>query len=227
MLNSSIHAMASQQLSLGNLNSFLEAVMYYERFRELCSENAVRPGTVARETDISTSTMTSWKQGKYTPKQDKLQRIADFFGVSLEYLMGIDKAPSIANEKVSPNPNTKDVVYQRYCELRDRAGLTDYAVSQAAGISRTTLAEWGRGKYVPKQDKLQKLANCFGVTLEYFTKGADLPPKYYENPKTAQIAQAVFDDPDLMLLFEAAKDVKPENIRLAAEMLRRFKETNE
>ena len=29
----------------------------------------------------------NWKQGKYTPKQDKLQKIADYFGVSLEYLM--------------------------------------------------------------------------------------------------------------------------------------------
>ena len=53
--------------------------MYYENFRKLCELNNVKLGTVSRETGISTATLTSWKQGKYTPKQDKLQKIADFF----------------------------------------------------------------------------------------------------------------------------------------------------
>lgn len=113
--------------------------MYYEIFEKLCADRGVRPGTVSAATGISTATLTSWKQGKYTPKPDKLQKIADYFGVSLEYLL--------------------------------------------------------KGE----QDG------------------------YYIAPEAAKIAQEVFDDPDLRLLFEAAKDVKPENIRLAAEMLRRFK----
>ena len=61
--------------------------MYYENFERLCNLNNVRPGTVSKATGISTATLTSWKQGKYTPKQDKLQLIADYFNVSLEYLM--------------------------------------------------------------------------------------------------------------------------------------------
>lgn len=61
--------------------------MYYENFERLCNLNNVIPGTVSKATGISTATLTSWKQGKYTPKQDKLQLIADYFNVSLEYLM--------------------------------------------------------------------------------------------------------------------------------------------
>ena len=61
--------------------------MYYENFERLCNLNNVRPGTVSKATGISTATLTSWKQGKYTPKQDQLQLIADYFNVSLEYLM--------------------------------------------------------------------------------------------------------------------------------------------
>ena len=41
---------------------------------------------VTRATGIASSTLTDWKKGRYTPKQDKLQKIADFLGVSLEYL---------------------------------------------------------------------------------------------------------------------------------------------
>lgn len=59
----------------------------YEIFERLLSERGITAYRVAKETGITTATLTNWKKGKYTPKQDKLQKIADFFGVSLEYLM--------------------------------------------------------------------------------------------------------------------------------------------
>ena len=61
--------------------------MYYDKFIKLCEMNDIRPGKVSKETGVSTATLTSWKQGKYTPKPDKLQKIADFFNVSLDFLM--------------------------------------------------------------------------------------------------------------------------------------------
>ena len=61
--------------------------MYYETFEKLCNLKGIKPGRVSKETGISTATLTSWKQGKYTPKQDKLSLIADYFDVSVDYLM--------------------------------------------------------------------------------------------------------------------------------------------
>ena len=60
--------------------------MYYEIFEKLCDERGVKPAQVSKGTGISTATLSSWKKGKYTPKSDKLQLIADYFGVSLDYL---------------------------------------------------------------------------------------------------------------------------------------------
>ena len=60
--------------------------MYYEIFESLCKERNVKPGHVSKATGISTATFTSWKKGDYTPKSDKLQKIADYFNVSLDYL---------------------------------------------------------------------------------------------------------------------------------------------
>ena len=53
----------------------------YEIFEQLLSKYGVTAYKVAKETGITTATLSNWKQGKYTPKQD------DYFGVSLEYLM--------------------------------------------------------------------------------------------------------------------------------------------
>ena len=61
--------------------------MYYENFDLLCKKNNVKPSDVYNSTQISTATLSSWKKGTYTPKQDKLQKIADYFKVSVDYLM--------------------------------------------------------------------------------------------------------------------------------------------
>lgn len=60
--------------------------MYYETFKGLCEERGVRPSDVSKATGISTATLTNWKQGKYTPKEDKMKLIADYFGVTTKYL---------------------------------------------------------------------------------------------------------------------------------------------
>ena len=57
-------------------------------------------------------------------------------------------------------------MYERYAALRDKKGVTDYRVAKDLGFSRTTLHDWGRGTGKPKLDKLKKLADYFGVSIE-------------------------------------------------------------
>lgn len=59
----------------------------YEIFEELLKKYGVTTYQVAKATGISTSSFTGWKKGKWNFKQDKLQKIADYFGVSIDYLM--------------------------------------------------------------------------------------------------------------------------------------------
>lgn len=68
----------------------------YSIFEELCEIKGVTPYRVAQETGVTTATLTSWKKGKYKPKQDKLQKIADYLGVSVDYLM-TGKEPTVEN----------------------------------------------------------------------------------------------------------------------------------
>ncbi len=76
----------------------------YEQFEKLCKLNSVTPYRVCKETGLTTATISNWKAGRYTPKADKLQKIADYFGVTLEYLMtGIEPA-----KKPSPDLTARD-----------------------------------------------------------------------------------------------------------------------
>ena len=63
------------------------------------------------------------------------------------------------------------ILYQKYADLRDGAGVTDYEVAKRTGVSTATLSNWKYGRYIPKIDKLKKIADYFGVSIEYFLEG--------------------------------------------------------
>ena len=66
----------------------------YEIFKRLLDERHLTPYKVHKATGISTATLSDWKNGKSTPKIDKMQKIAEFLDVTLDYLMtGEDKQP--------------------------------------------------------------------------------------------------------------------------------------
>lgn len=59
----------------------------YEIFERLLNERGITAYKVAQETGVTTATLSSWKKGRYTPKREKLQKIADYLGVTVDYLM--------------------------------------------------------------------------------------------------------------------------------------------
>lgn len=60
----------------------------YEKFEKLLKDHGVTAYRVCRETGIQTSTMSEWKNGDYTPKIDKIQKICDYFDVPITYFYG-------------------------------------------------------------------------------------------------------------------------------------------
>lgn len=59
----------------------------YERFAKILNDKGITPYRVHKDTGIATATLSDWKNGKSTPKQDKLKKIAEYFGVTVDYLM--------------------------------------------------------------------------------------------------------------------------------------------
>jgi transcriptional regulator with XRE-family HTH domain len=71
----------------------------YEIFEELLKKTGVKTADVARATGLAPTTFSDWKSGKSSPKQDKMQLIADYFGVSIYYLLnGKEKDMSFSKE---------------------------------------------------------------------------------------------------------------------------------
>lgn len=59
----------------------------YNTYARLRDARSMTDYSVAKETGISTVTLSAWKNGKYTPKVDKLVKIAKLFGVTIDDLL--------------------------------------------------------------------------------------------------------------------------------------------
>ena len=75
-------------------------------------------------------------------------------------------------------------------------------------------------------DRLQKIADYFGVSVEYLMTG-EQPSGFYVNGESAEIAQAIYSNPHLKALFEtASKNTTPEQLKFVDDLLKMMKQTN-
>ncbi|MGE4214115.1 MAG: helix-turn-helix domain-containing protein [Anaerotignaceae bacterium] len=59
-------------------------------------------------------------------------------------------------------------MYIKFEDLLKKRNVTAYEVSKSTGVLQSTLSDWKNGKYTPKLDKLQAIANYFNVPITYF-----------------------------------------------------------
>lgn len=104
-------------------------------------------------------------------------------------------------------------MYERFVELLQENNLTAYRVSKDTGVTQTTLSDWKTGRATPKTVTLQKIADYFGVSLDWLVGSSDnrqnsneLSDVYFSFAKQAQ------DD-----------GILPDDIKLAIEMIQKLK----
>lgn len=65
--------------------------MFYDRYCELCQQKGVSPSRAAIEMGINKGTVSVWKNKGTHPQAAQLQKIADYFDVSVDYLLGMER----------------------------------------------------------------------------------------------------------------------------------------
>lgn len=97
-------------------------------------------------------------------------------------------------------------MYEIFVKLLEKYGVTAYKVSKATGIAGSTFTDWKNGRSVPKQDKLQKIADYFGVTVDYLITGTE-EPQQKEIVLTPKDERDIAKDLDaLMTKIESGED---------------------
>lgn len=73
--------------------------MFWNNFIQLCAEKNEKPNPVAKKLGISSGAITSWKKGAI-PHITTVKKIADYFGVSVDYLLGKEEQSPASSRTV-------------------------------------------------------------------------------------------------------------------------------
>lgn len=82
----------------------------YERIESLRKSQGLSQGKLEKQLGFSNGSISKWKNS--TPKVERLQKLADFFGVSVEYLM-------TGKEDEQKEKDNTDDLKQKYRELEE------------------------------------------------------------------------------------------------------------
>lgn len=81
---------------------------FWETFSNLCIDKGEKANPVAKKLNISSGTVTMWKNGS-VPSGDNLIKIADYFNVTVDYLLGRE-APKYEVQNVVLSENEQKIV---------------------------------------------------------------------------------------------------------------------
>ncbi len=193
--------------------------MIFNRLKEMRKERNMTQQQLAEQLHISPQVYSRYEKGDREMPISLLMEISNLFGVSVDYLLDSDTITE--DEEVRK-------MYKKFVELLQKNNTTAYQVSKATGVSQSTLSDWKTGRATPKVDKLCKIAEYFGVTINYLLDSDTIKEKernvmnFGENLREhriavgltqAQLAEELSLAPSSISLWESG-DRKPDIIFL-------------
>ena len=124
------------------------------------------------------------------------------------------------------NLGNKETMAKNIQYYMDKYGKTRQDMCEALGVKYTTFTDWVKGNSYPRIDKIELMANYFGISkADLVEDHNDLSDDhYYLNDETREIAQEAFKNPELRTLFKVARDIPPERLRAHIEFMKTLKE---
>lgn len=187
-----------------------------DRLRTLRSRMGLYQKELAEHIGVARSTVAAWEVGTKRPEGRTLELLADFFGVSVDYLLGRDE-PGMEYDLMWVGFG------HRIREARVRAGVTIRELSAKTGLdpSRLILVENDRMK--PDEEEISLLCSALGVSH------GDLFPPHSYDPEGRQGDNEVLDS---LVYFLRGSKLTPDDVEaikdlLEARRLRREREQSE
>jgi len=105
---------------------------------------------------------------------------------------------------------------RKYMELNN---MTQTDLCNALGLKFMTVSDWVNAKSYPRIDKIEMMANYFGISKADLVEDNTEKKEYYVDPRTAEIAQEIKDSHELSALFDVQRDLPPEDLQAVYQMV--------
>ena len=129
------------------------------------------------------------------------------------------------------------ITAQRLKEAMEDNQIRAYELSDKTGVLKSSISHYMNGTHKMSNKTAGPIAQVLGVDPLWLMEfdvpkhkaddvGNSQQQKYYYDDATAKAAQELFDDENFRVLFDAAQNSKPEDLQMAADLLKRLKGTN-
>lgn len=136
----------------------MEYKKFSERLNELLFEKDL--AEIAKRLNIALSTIYYWKSGEKEIALSNLIALADYFEVSLDYLVGRSDDDRKVPHMQCPNFG------QRLREVMKEKGITTYYLRKNYKYGSKHFENWDKGAD-PLLSTLTELSDIFGCTIDY------------------------------------------------------------
>lgn len=129
--------------------------VFAEQLKTLRKKNSLTQKELAEKVGVKQNSYANWENGNREPNIEMLVRIADYFDVSLDYLLG-GKMKNITEEF-------------SLClkKLRMKRKLSQKQIAEELKISQQQYSKWEGGIITPNVETLVRLADYFDVSVDY------------------------------------------------------------
>lgn len=112
-------------------------------------------------------------------------------------------------------------MYEVFEQLLQKYGVTTADVCKATGIGQSTMSNWKARRNLISGKNAQLIADYFGISVDFLMTGKEKEggEKYYLNEETTRMAQSIFENKDLRMLFDAAQDASSDDLQTVHSML--------
>lgn len=110
---------------------------------------------------------------------------------------------------------------ERLKELRSKRGISQAALAERLGMSKSTIGAYETGDITPSLEALNALADYFNVDISYLL-GKEDGSVYYLDPEVAEMAQELAHRPEIRVLFDASRKASKEDIEQVAAILEKL-----
>lgn len=142
--------------------------MFSERLKKLRNEKHLSQKELANEFQMSQQTIAKWENNQSTPNPEMIVKIADFFDVSTDYLLGRINEDIPINK--TPKQKTKNFSHNHLQELIKNKSSSLEEIAELLHTNKYEIATYLFGIKCPNEKDLQILSEHFKQSVEHVAK---------------------------------------------------------
>lgn len=122
------------------------------------------------------------------------------------------------------NLGNKQIMANNILFYMEKFGKSRNDMCNALGVKYTTFTDWVKGKSYPRIDKIELMANYFGISKADLVEERTSETSYYLDEDAREAADFLHKNPKYKVLFDASRNVKEEDIEFVKKMIDKFSE---